>query len=78
VLYIAVLTPQQGMKEKGKRRIIVPASLGYIAGAKDGLPGPIPVGYSAQRQITTRKNEPFFFEVEVTRIREPPAGYKKK
>jgi hypothetical protein len=66
------------MKEKGKRRIIVPPSLGYILGAKDGLPGPIPVGYSAQRQITTRKNEPFFFEVECTRIREPPASYKKK
>jgi hypothetical protein len=61
-----------GMKEGGNRRILIPPSLGYVQGAGEGKPGPVPTGYGPQRQVNTRKDQEFFiFETRVTRVRPP-------
>ena len=72
-----------GMVERGKRKALIPARVGY-GGLEEGVdindkkkgdtPAallllPQPPGFSAQRQLKVHRSEPFIFEVEVTKIR---------
>ncbi|CAM9412067.1 unnamed protein product [Phaeothamnion confervicola] len=59
----------RGMRQGGKRRLIVPPDLAYVGGVGDDKPGPVPTGFGPRRQITNRKNEPLLFDIEVTRVR---------
>lgn len=56
-----------GMKIGGKRRILVPPSLGYTS--PDVLPAP--TSAAAGRRLRTVQDKPFLFEVELIRIRKP-------
>ena len=51
------------MRKGGKRRFLVPPSVGYVGPIKDGSPGPIPVGYGPRRQVEIRKTSDTFFFV---------------
>ena len=53
-----------GMQVGGKRRILVPAALGYIDLALE----PQPPGFAAKRQIVNHRNEPLLFEVALLRV----------
>ena len=59
----------QGMRVGGRRRFLVPATLGYQA-TGDNKPGPMPKSFGPRRQIDTRKDkETWYFEVELVKVR---------
>ncbi len=55
-----------GMKEGGKRRVLVPPELGYASGAELQ---PVPPTYAAQRQILNHSKEALMFELQLVKIR---------
>lgn len=58
-----------GMKIGGRRRFVVPASMGYVEGVGVRKPGPIPPEWGGRRALDSHKKEPLIFEVQVVRIR---------
>lgn len=58
-----------GMREGGRRRFVVPPSLGYVHGAGKKDAGPIPPDYGARRSIASHAREPLIFEVLVVRVK---------
>lgn len=60
----AVTSGLQGMHEGGKRRVLVPPSLGFVS---DKV-GPIPDTFGAQRRLISRRSQPLLFEVELVKV----------
>lgn len=60
----------RGMRVGGVRRLLIPASLAYVQGVGDGLPGPMPDGFGPRRQIETRRErEVWYMELQVAKVR---------
>jgi len=57
-----------GMREGGRRRVLVPANIGYDPDVKLE---PVPPGFAARRQVINHRSEPLIFEIEVLKIRRP-------
>jgi len=55
-----------GMKAGGKRRVLVPAELGYASGMDLQ---PTPPTYAAQRQVLNHSKEALMFELQLVKIR---------
>lgn len=58
-----------GIKAGGRRRFIVPASLGYVKGVQVGSPGPIPDDSAERRALKAHSREKLYFEVLCTKVR---------
>lgn len=61
-----------GMSEGGRRRFVVPPSLGYVKGTGKQDPGPIPPDFGARRSLSAHSREPIIFEVLVVKVRPGP------
>lgn len=55
----AVIPATVGMREGGKRRILVPPSLGWTSSDV----GPVPDTFGGRRRLASHKDEPLLFEV---------------
>lgn len=53
-----------GMRVGGKRRILVPPSLGYTQPSLE----PQPPGFAARRQVASNSRNPLLFEVQLLRV----------
>lgn len=60
----------EGMKVGGKRKILVPPSLGWSTSG--GMPAP--ETFSGKRKLLNHQNENLIFEVEVIRVRKKTPG----
>eukprot|EP00667_Euglena_gracilis_P013184 EG_transcript_13573 len=63
-LPVAVQDAMQGMKEKGRRRILVPPEYGWVS---DDVQ-PRPTTYGGQRQLVNHGQEPLVFEVDLVKV----------
>lgn len=61
----AVAPALVGMREGGRRRVLVPPQLGWTSDAV----GPRPATFGAGRRLENHKEEPLLFEAELTRVR---------
>ncbi|GLC35668.1 hypothetical protein PLESTF_001662800 [Pleodorina starrii] len=69
----AAVTPALvGMRQGGRRRVLVPPQLGWV----DDKVGPRPDTFGGQRRLVGHRDEPLLFEAELVRVRQlqPPAG----
>lgn len=64
----------EGMREGGRRRFIVPPTLGYVKGTGKQDPGPIPPDFGARRSLSTHAKESLIFEVAVVKVRSVSAS----
>ncbi|GIL92722.1 hypothetical protein Vretimale_11763 [Volvox reticuliferus] len=55
-----------GMRQGGKRRVLVPPRLGWV----DDKVGPRPDTFGGQRRLAGHKDEPLLFEAELIRVRQ--------
>jgi len=55
-----------GMQEGGRRRVLIPPSVGYDPDVKLE---PVPPGFAARRQVINHRSEPLIFEIELLKIR---------
>eukprot|EP00803_Ostreobium_quekettii_P006690 evm.model.scf_699.3 EVM.evm.TU.scf_699.3 scf_699:62775-66066(-) len=53
-----------GMKEGGRRRILIPPEYGWV---NDSV-GPIPDTFGGRRRLAAHKDEPLLLEVELTKV----------
>lgn len=53
-----------GMREGGKRRVLVPPRLGWV---EDGIGPPLP-SFTAVRRLATHRKEPLLFEAELIKV----------
>jgi hypothetical protein len=61
----AVAPALLGIKEGGKRRVLVPPGLGWV----DGEVNPKPPTFGAGRRLSNHREDPLLMEVDVVRIR---------
>jgi FKBP-type peptidyl-prolyl cis-trans isomerase len=54
-----------GMREGGKRKIVVPPNLGWAADANQL---PLPATFSGKRKLELYREQPLMFEVELQRV----------
>jgi FKBP-type peptidyl-prolyl cis-trans isomerase 2 len=54
-----------GMREGGKRKIVVPPNLGWAANAEQL---PLPATFSGKRKLELYREQPLMFEVELQRV----------
>lgn len=59
----------EGMREGGRRRFVVPPSLGFVKGSTKKDPGPIPPDFGARRSLSAHSQESIIFEVLVVRVK---------
>ena len=57
----AVIPATVGMREGGKRRILVPPSLGWT----NNDVGPIPDTFGGRRRLASHRDEPLLFDVRL-------------
>eukprot|EP00877_Chromochloris_zofingiensis_P013386 jgi/Chrzof1/8300/Cz03g05120.t1 len=66
----AVSSAMVGMKEGGRRRVLVPPELGWVT---DRV-GPPPPSFGASRRLAAHRDEALLFEVQLIKVRQPPGG----
>ncbi|EFJ40481.1 hypothetical protein VOLCADRAFT_108144 [Volvox carteri f. nagariensis] len=67
----AAVTPALvGMRQGGRRRVLVPPRLGWV----DDKVGPRPDTFGGQRRLVGHKDEPLLFEAELVRVRQQLPG----
>ncbi len=66
-LPLAAVLGMQGMREGGRRRILIPPRYGW----RDREVGPRPDTFGGYRRLEAHKDEPLLFEVELKRVQLP-------
>ena len=62
---MAVQDAMLGMRERGRRRILVPPALGWVSEEVQ----PRPVTFAGQRQLANHGREVLVFEVDLVKIK---------
>lgn len=65
-----------GMREGGRRRFVIPPSLGYVTGTGTRNAGPVPPDFGARRSLSSHAREPLVFEVLVVKVKVPNSQHQ--